>query len=585
MFKHSVAQMLLLAGPGVLMSTVMVASFAIYAMGYDWDWPTGLTFGAMMSATDPVAVVALLQELGAPKQLSILIEGESLFNDGTALVVFAVFKDMMTGAAQRGVGEIISFFARLSIGGPGLGLVVGEIGVFFLGLIMNDPPSEVTLVASLVYGCWLLAESTPLHVSGVLAVVLLGLRLSAAGKVRVSCEPAMHYFWETVSYLANTLIFILAGVVIVEKAFFSDEITLQDWWLLLALYLFLHVVRLITLTVLYPALSRTGYGLEPRAAAVLSWAGLRGAVGLALGLMVQSDQLVDSKTGSRMLFHISGIAALTLVVRGGAAPPPPAAAPSPAAAGQVNGTTTGALVRYLKLDSASPASRRMFENAVRHLTEETVQGVSKLRHSEFHAHADWQQVWRFMPVLSMEVYQSKMRREQEEAEAAREDQAQRTAARARPWAAAASAAARTVAHRVRSAAVTAAAATGIRADQPVGASVRQCVEDIPASAVAVELAETGGMGNAAPYRTDGEQRAEERAETADSDDLISVASAGSASFSHLVRDPSVVAALREGGVRLPDRQGGFGKEDDRQQYLREARHRWGGNPHPADGLT
>lgn len=115
--------MLLLAGPGVLISTTLVASFAIFGMGYDWDWPTGLTFGAMVSATDPVAVVALLQELGAPKQLSILIEGESLFNDGTALVIFTVFKDMMTGAANRNVGEIVGFFARLSIGGPSLGLV------------------------------------------------------------------------------------------------------------------------------------------------------------------------------------------------------------------------------------------------------------------------------------------------------------------------------------------------------------------------------------------------------------------------------------------------------------------------------
>lgn len=494
---------------------------------------------------------------------------------------------------------------------------------------MNDPASEVTLVASLVYGTWLLAESTPLHVSGVLAVVLLGLRLSAAGKVRVSCEPAMHYFWETVSYLANTLVFILAGVVIVEKAFFSDDITLNDWWLLLALYVYLHVVRLVMLAALYPALARTGYGLELRAAAVLSWAGLRGAVGLALGLMVQSDQLVDSKTGSRMLFHVSGIAALTLLVR--STPQPTHASPWPVTAlphagtrwhtthtvtccplacpslaahlpattlahtathrhpthgtrppspplPQVNGTTTGALVRYLKLDSASPASRRMFENAVRHLTEETVQGVSKLRHSEFHAHADWQQVWRFMPVLSMEVYQSKMRREQEEAEAAREDKAQRTAARNRVWAApfaAVSDAASAAARRVRSVAVQAAAVTGIRGEQPVGASVRQCVEDIPASAVAVELAETGAMGAASRYRADSEQRApDDRAETADSDDLVSVASAGSGSFSHLVRDPSVVAALREGGVRLPDRQGGFGKEHDRQQYLREARHRW-----------
>lgn len=134
-------------------------------------------------------------------------------------MVFTVCKDIMTGAVDRTPMQVLGFFAQLSFGGPALGFLLGEAAVQLLGYIMNDPASEVTLVMSSTYACYLLAEGTSFVVSGVLAVVLLGLRMSAGGKVRISCEPAMHYFWETVGYLANTVIFILAGVLIVEKAF------------------------------------------------------------------------------------------------------------------------------------------------------------------------------------------------------------------------------------------------------------------------------------------------------------------------------------------------------------------------------
>ena len=94
-FGRAGMQMILLAGPGVLISTFLTACVAKFFFDYHWPWATALTFGAMLSATDPVAVVALLKELGASKRLSLLIEGESLFNDGTAFVVFLLFEASM----------------------------------------------------------------------------------------------------------------------------------------------------------------------------------------------------------------------------------------------------------------------------------------------------------------------------------------------------------------------------------------------------------------------------------------------------------------------------------------------------------
>ena len=95
----------------------------VFFVGYDWSWNACFMFGAMMSATDPVAVVALLKELGVSKRLGTLMEGESLLNDGTAIVLFTVFKDALAKEEDRSFLESIGFFLRLSLGGPMVGFI------------------------------------------------------------------------------------------------------------------------------------------------------------------------------------------------------------------------------------------------------------------------------------------------------------------------------------------------------------------------------------------------------------------------------------------------------------------------------
>jgi len=122
-------QVLTMAGPIVICSTYISAYVMYEVLGYkgdDFSWEAALLFGAIISATDPVAVVALLKELGASKRLATLIEGESLFNDGTAMVVFLVVLDIVEGNSPTG-GEIVSKFCRLSLGGLALGFVAGLI--------------------------------------------------------------------------------------------------------------------------------------------------------------------------------------------------------------------------------------------------------------------------------------------------------------------------------------------------------------------------------------------------------------------------------------------------------------------------
>merc|ERR1719428_1078469 len=137
MVSECVWQILILACPGVLLGTVMTATFAVYVLPYGWDWPIALVFGSILSATDPVAVVALFNTLGVSPQLTMLISGESLLNDGTAMAVFALMLKVVLGA-QVDAWSIGVFFAHMTLTSTLWGIVLGIVVVFFVGLCADE---------------------------------------------------------------------------------------------------------------------------------------------------------------------------------------------------------------------------------------------------------------------------------------------------------------------------------------------------------------------------------------------------------------------------------------------------------------
>jgi len=140
---------------------------------YDWNWKTSFLFSGLLSATDPVAVVALLKDLGASKKLSTIIEGESLMNDGTAIVVYQLFYRMVLGTTFD-AGSIIKFLSEVSLGAVALGLAFGIASVLWLGFIFNDTIIEISLTLAVSYIAFFTAQDA-LEVSGVLAVMTLGM--------------------------------------------------------------------------------------------------------------------------------------------------------------------------------------------------------------------------------------------------------------------------------------------------------------------------------------------------------------------------------------------------------------------------
>jgi len=296
---RDLAPIISLAIPGVLLTTFLVGGVLYW--GTDFSLITALLFGSLIAATDPVAVVALFRSLGVPKRLQLLIEGESLFNDGTAIVIFNLMITIAVTGYFNLADSVINFM--LVAGG---GLVIG----FVLGLLISlaistidNPLIETTLTSVLAFGSYIIAEQ--FHVSGVLAVVAAGIVSGNLGPQRMAptTRILVYNFWEYAAFLANSFIFLLIGLQI------DLNIILTDWNAILWAILAVLVARAASIY----GLSWIGSGVPMRFKHVLYWGGLRGAISLALALSLPASLGDQRAVIQSMAF---GVVLFTLLVQG-----------------------------------------------------------------------------------------------------------------------------------------------------------------------------------------------------------------------------------------------------------------------------
>ena len=380
-FKKSFPNILLLAGPGVFVSIMLIGVCLKVIIRYgdeDVSWVAAFTLGSIISTTDPVAVVALLKSIGAPIHFSTLIEGESLFNDGSAIVFYELFVSMTKGE-HSSAGSIVLRFISLACGSPILGLAFGVVGCLWLRRIIRDSIMITSLTFCMCYLCYFTAEYAGLHLSGILATVALGIFMAVFGKIRIDyrTEEFLHAVWRFAQYAAETMIFLIAGVEIGYYQFFSSDTTIGvgDWFRMIALYVCINFVRLIMIIIFYPCLSRIGYKLNWREAIVLCYGGFRGAVSLALALLLRSEEKIPIRARELIIFNTVGMATLTMLI---------------------NATTCKFLIKALKMVHVSAAKTEIKRNFLVELRNDTKKKLEEIRQYKYHELCDWERVVTFV---------------------------------------------------------------------------------------------------------------------------------------------------------------------------------------------
>eukprot|EP00892_Ulva_mutabilis_P004618 jgi/Ulvmu1/2528/UM138_0033.1 len=409
-FRNS-TQIFTLAFPGVAIHTCLVAVIYRYVFPYDWSWKESFLFGSIISATDPVAVVAIMKEVGASKRLGHLIEGESLINDGSAYVFFLIFFEMVVGDGRSG-GATVGYFCRLVVLAALIGVAFGVATTLFLLLVYRDTVVEVTATIAAAFLCFWVAEDIA-GVSGVLAVVTLAIFMAAIGKYAISPDVghAMHIFWEVAEFIANTLVFFYFGIIIAERIWVGhngaddDNVTVvlveedaaatapvdtssgdavlrgQDWGWAVLNWIVLNVIRFVTISILKPFMGQFADGFSWKDVIMATWAGLRGAVGLSLALIVylEEREARNSPGGSEIdptfaliaVFFVGTMSIFTILVQG---------------------STMPALLAFLGITRKTPVQMQHLLMAAKEVEEYANRNLSHLKDDANLGEPDWDEV-------------------------------------------------------------------------------------------------------------------------------------------------------------------------------------------------
>ncbi len=274
---------LTLATLGVVVSTFIIGVIAWGVFGLlnlDLPFIYCLLFGALISPTDPIAVLGILKSANAPPSLEIKIAGESLFNDGVAVVVYAILLSIALGGGEIGVADIGLLFVEEALGGALFGLVIGFLAYWMLRTV-DSYHVEVLITLGLVMGGYALAIQW--HLSGPIAMVVAGLMIGNQGRAFAMSDTTREHldtFWEIIDEVLNAVLFVLIGLEMVILTFTHNNVTAA----LVMIPLVLLTRLLCVGAPVHFMRRRLGFEFAPHAIKVLTWGGVRGGISVALAL-------------------------------------------------------------------------------------------------------------------------------------------------------------------------------------------------------------------------------------------------------------------------------------------------------------
>lgn len=363
-----IAPIMMLAVVAVLASTFVIG-FSLAAVSA-YGLVACLLLAAIVSTTDPVAVVALFRDISVPHRLTLLVEGESLFNDAAAIAIFSVLMAMLTTGTGTWDDGIWAFLRGFS-GGMLVGLVLAVMASHLLAQLPGKRTAEVTVTVTVAYLAFVIGE-LGFHVSGVVAVVSAALVFAYDGRTRVSPETwsFLTRIWKQLGYWASSLIFLLAALRIPDLL---SGAGIADVLMVAVLLLAALVARAIVLFVLMPMMSAVGMAqkVDVGLRLVILWGGLRGAISLALALAVLEHPAVPTEIKRLVATLVTAFVLFTLFF---------------------NGLTLRPLIRALGIDRLSPVDQLLRSRAIGH-------SLSTVKH-RLHAAANQ---YRIDPVARQEL--------------------------------------------------------------------------------------------------------------------------------------------------------------------------------------
>ncbi|CBZ27232.1 Na/H antiporter-like protein [Leishmania mexicana MHOM/GT/2001/U1103] len=363
-------QVALLATVGVLINTALLA-VPVKLLFHTWSWYTALLLGSLLSATDPVAVVALLKELGVDKCMTAMVDGEAVMNDGTAIILFTLLLPAAhVGFVDMSPGMIVVRCIWLGLLPIALGPLFGFLQSFWLRRT-SDGLTKACITVSVTYVSYYVAAEM-LGTSGVLTLFFQGIFLSYycpslfPGREGNIISSA----WEFLVHLGNTVLFSLVGVILVADVL--PTVRLLDIFVLVALYIAMMLSRLLMLEVLSPVLNMFSYKFDQKRIALMVHAGLRGGVAATLAIAVMQEGL---KEGIDILKVTSGIVLLTLLV---------------------NASTSATVVERLGFKTKAEHRIVTMEYAIERMRSAQEHALEGLKRDIKYRNASWMQVEKFV---------------------------------------------------------------------------------------------------------------------------------------------------------------------------------------------
>lgn len=335
-------------GPILMMAVVavvvctLVVGFAVSAVS-SHGLVVCLLLGAIVATTDPVAVVGIFREVGAPRRLTTLVEGESLFNDAASIALYSVLLAVLGGQGTLSVSGVFNDFVYHFVGGGLAGFVMGRGACFLFAWLRGFPTAEITLTLTLAYLSFFISEHY-LGVSGVVATVIAGLVVGSTGRTRMSPITFEHLAssWGQFGFWANSLIFLFAAMLVPKLMAAAEP---EELLMVAVVFVVTLAARAIVVFGLLPLLGLTPLGTKVSTPykTVMLWGGLRGAVSLALALAVTEQDAVPEAARQFIAVVTTGYVLSTLFI---------------------NGMTLRPLIRVLGLNQLSPIERAIRNQAL-----------------------------------------------------------------------------------------------------------------------------------------------------------------------------------------------------------------------------